>query len=157
MDNIKQLSLQEEFAPHNECFGCGPSNKLGLQIRSFVSDNSLVATFSPQAHHKAFDNILSGGIIGALLDCHSNWCAAYFIMKNRSENILPCTVTAKYSVQLLAPTPMNTPLTLIATPTLIGEKKAEISAKLMADNICTASCEGLFIAVKPGHPGYHRW
>jgi hypothetical protein len=153
----KEISLQEAFAPHNECFGCGPSNKLGLRIRSFVSGDSLIATFMPQDHHKAFDNILSGGIIGALLDCHSNWCAAYFIMKNRLEENLPCTVTAKYSIQLLAPTPMNTPLSLIATPLLITEKKAEISAKLLAHDICTATCEGLFIAVKPGHPAYHRW
>lgn len=152
-----QFSLQEQFAPHNECFGCGPSNDRGLRIRSFVSGDSLVATFTPQNHHKAFDNILSGGIIGTLLDCHANWCAAYFIMKNRGEEGLPCTVTAKYSIQLLAPTPMNIPLRLIATPTLITEKKAEISAKLMAHDTCTATCEGLFVAVKPGHPGYHRW
>jgi len=157
MNDHQSLSLQEEFAPHNECFGCGPSNKLGLRIRSFVSGDSLVATFIPQEHHKAFDNILSGGIIGTLLDCHSNWCAAYFIMKNRAEESLPCTVTAKYSVQLLAPTPLNIPLIITATPTLITEKKAEISAKLIANNMCSATCEGLFVAVKPGHPGYHRW
>ena len=146
-----------KFAPHNECFGCGPSNKLGLQIKSFVHGDSLIATFLPKAHHKAFDNILSGGIIGALLDCHSNWCAAYFIMKKRREESLPCTVTAKYCVQLLAPTPLDTPLSLIATPTLITDKKAEVSAKLIANNHTTATCEGLFVAVKPGHPGFHRW
>lgn len=157
MKDHDQLSLQEQFAPHNQCFGCGPSNKLGLQIKSFVNNNSLVATFLPQDHHKAFENILSGGIIGTLLDCHSNWCAAYFIMKARNEETLPCTVTAKYCVQLLAPTPMNTPLTLIATPILVTEKKAEISAKLLSQDTCTATCEGIFVAVKPGHPGYHRW
>lgn len=150
-------SLQEQFAPHNQCFGCGPSNKLGLRIRSFVDGNSLVATFKPEAHHQAFDNILSGGIVGTLLDCHSNWCAAYFIMKERQEQTPPCTVTAKYSVSLLAPTPMNMDLQLIATPTLVTPRKAEISAKLMAEGQCTATCEGLFVAVSPGHPGYHRW
>lgn len=150
-------SLQEQFAAHNQCFGCGPSNKLGLRIRSFVENNSLVATFMPENHHQAFDNVLSGGIIGTLLDCHSNWCAAYFIMKERHEDSPPCTVTAKYSVQLLAPTPMKHALQLIATPTLVTTKKAEISAKLIAEGQCTATCEGLFVAVSPGHPGYHRW
>lgn len=150
-------SLQEQFAPHNECFGCGPSNSLGLRIQSFVQGDELIATFMPQKHHQAFDNILSGGIVGTLLDCHSNWCAAYFIMKERGEETPPCTVTAKYAVQLLAPTPMKSPLQLIAKPTLLTGRKAEVSAKLIADGVCTATCEGLFVAVSPGHPGYHRW
>ena len=150
-------SLQDQFAPQNECFGCGPSNTLGLRIKSFVEGDELVATFTPDNHHKAFDNVLSGGIVGTLLDCHSNWCAAYAIMKKRGEKIPPCTVTAKYAVQLLAPTPMNCALKLIAKPTLVTEKKAEVSAKLIADGLCTATCEGLFVAVSPGHPGYHRW
>ena len=29
-------SLQETYAPHNACFGCGPANEKGLRIRSFV-------------------------------------------------------------------------------------------------------------------------
>jgi acyl-coenzyme A thioesterase PaaI-like protein len=150
-------SLQEEFAAHNQCFGCGPGNPQGLRIKSFVEGDILRATFMPEKHHQAFENVLSGGIIGTLLDCHSNWCAAYHIMKERKENSPPCTVTAKYSVQLLAPTPMNGPLEIIATPVLITPKKAEISAKILANGICTATCEGLFVAVSPGHPGYHRW
>ena len=29
-------SLQETYAPHNACFGCGPANTKGLHVRSFV-------------------------------------------------------------------------------------------------------------------------
>jgi hypothetical protein len=150
-------SLQDEFAPHNRCFGCGPSNDQGLQIKSFVEGNVLRALFRPKNHHQAFDNILSGGIVGTLLDCHSNWCAAYHIMKERMEQTPPCSVTAKYSVQLSAPTPMDCDLEIIATPTLITPKKAEISAHIVAKGQITATCEGLFVAVSEGHPGYHRW
>lgn len=150
-------SLQEQFASNNECFGCGPSNELGLRIKSFVDGENLIASFMPQKHHQAFDNILSGGIIGVLLDCHSNWCAAYSIMKKRNESTPPCTVTAKYNVELLAPTPMDQAIQIIATPILVTERKAEISAKLIAHGSVTATCTGLFVAVSPGHPGYHRW
>lgn len=150
-------SLQDQFAPHNECFGCGPSNQRGLRIKSYVENDELVATFTPEDHHKAFDNILSGGIVGTLLDCHSNWCAAYSIMKKRDLESPPCTVTAKFAVELLAPTPMTTLLTIKARATLVTERKAHIHAELLADGVCTATCEGLFVAVSPGHPGYHRW
>lgn len=151
------LSLQERFAPRNRCFGCGPSNDKGLRIRSMVEGDSLVALFTPEPHHQAFDNILSGGICGTLLDCHSNWCAAYFIMQERKEDTSPCTVTARYTVELKAPTPMNTELKIIARPIKISTRKGEIHAEIWANNQITATCEGIFVAVNPGHPGYHRW
>jgi acyl-coenzyme A thioesterase PaaI-like protein len=150
-------SLQDTFAPNNQCFGCGPDNPQGLQIKSMVEGESLVALFKPKSHHQAFDNVLSGGICGTLLDCHSNWCAAYFIMKLRQEGSPPCTVTAHYTVSLLAPTPMDKVLKIIARPKTVSERKAEISAELIAGEVCTAKCEGLFVAVSPGHPAYHRW
>ncbi|NBX75534.1 MAG: PaaI family thioesterase, partial [Proteobacteria bacterium] len=34
----QKLSLQETYAPHNACFGCGPANSKGLRIRSFAQD-----------------------------------------------------------------------------------------------------------------------
>lgn len=150
-------ALQDRFAPNNQCFGCGPKNTQGLQIKSYVKGDLVVAQFQPKSHHQAFDNVLSGGICGCLLDCHSNWCAAYAIMQERKEESPPCTVTARYAIELVQPTPMNTLLTLYAHVRLVTQKKAEIVAELMANDVCTARCEGLFVAVSPGHPAYHRW
>ena len=65
-------SLQDRFAPHNACFGCGPANEQGLRIKSMVQGDELLARWTPQSHHEAFPGMLNGGIIGALLDCHSN-------------------------------------------------------------------------------------
>jgi hypothetical protein len=150
-------AFQDIFAPQNKCFGCGPSNLQGLRIKSKLEGDLFVAYFDPEPHHLAFDNVLSGGICGTLLDCHSNWCAAYFIMKLRGEDAPPCTVTARYAVDLLMPTPMNTTLKIIARPKTVTAKKAEISAEIIANDVRTAQCEGIFVAVSPGHPGYHRW
>ena len=55
-------SIQEAYAPDNRCFGCGPANDKGLRIRSFEEGDQLVAEWSPQPHHQAFDGILNGGI-----------------------------------------------------------------------------------------------
>lgn len=151
------LSLQEQYAPNNQCFGCGPKNDQGLQIKSFVEGNHVIAHFTPKLYHQAFDNILNGGICGALLDCHSNWCAAYNIMKFRNLSSPPCTVTASYKVTLLAPTPLKSMLTLIARCESVNEKKAIINADIIADDRITAQCQGVFIAVNEGHPAFHRW
>lgn len=149
-------SLQDLYAPNNFCFGCGPKNPKGLQIKSMVDGESLVAYFTPQTHHQAFEDVLSGGICGTLLDCHSNWCAAYFIMKHRNEKTPPCTVTARYAVELLEPTSMA-PLKIIATPQTVSERKATITAQIVVNGIATAKCEGLFVAVSEGHKAFHRW
>jgi len=60
-------SIQETYAPQNRCFGCGPSNDKGLRIRSFEEGDELICEWRPQPHHLAFENVLNGGICGALL------------------------------------------------------------------------------------------
>jgi acyl-coenzyme A thioesterase PaaI-like protein len=150
-------SLQETYAPHNACFGCGPSNEKGLKIRSFVQGDEVVAEWSAQPHHEAFPGVLNGGIIGALLDCHANWTAAYHLMKQAGAESPPCTVTAEFSVRLLRPTPTTGTLTLTAKPLEIKGDRAVIHAELRADGKVCDTCTGTFVAVKPGHPAYHRW
>ena len=70
------ISLQEKYAPNGICFGCGCKNQKGLQIKSYISSDLITASWNPQKHHEAFPGVLNGGIIGSLLDCHSNWAAA---------------------------------------------------------------------------------
>ena len=156
-------ALQDRYAPNNGCFGCGPANDKGLRIKSHVGDDGreLVATFTPEPHHQAFGGVLNGGIIGALLDCHANWTAAYHLMRDRGEDAPPCTVTADYAIRLKRPTPLDGPVTLRAWPVTIEGDKAVIEATLEADvggeRKVTATCRGTFVAVKEGHPAFHRW
>jgi acyl-coenzyme A thioesterase PaaI-like protein len=150
-------SLQERYAPHNRCFGCGPANDKGLRIRSFVEGDEVVATWTPQPHHEAFPGILNGGICGALLDCHSNWAATHHLMKATGAATPPCTVTADFAVTLRRPTPMDGPLTLRAHVVESDGDRAVVEASIEAKGTVTATCRGTFVAVKEGHPAYHRW
>jgi acyl-coenzyme A thioesterase PaaI-like protein len=150
-------SLQETYAPHNRCFGCGPANEKGLKIRSFPEGDEVVAEWRPQPHHQAFEGVLNGGICGALLDCHSNWTAAYHLMKKRGVEGPPCTVTADFHVKLKRPTPMGALLHLRARVVESDDSKATVEATLEANGKVTATCRGTFVAVEEGHPAYHRW
>ncbi len=150
-------SLQETYAPHNACFGCGPANPRGLRIRSMVEGDEVVATWHAEPHHEAFPGMLNGGIIGSLLDCHSNWTAAWHLMTRAGVDRPPCTVTADYAIKLLRPTPTDGPISLRAWVAESTDKKAVIDAELCArDKVC-ATCRGTFVAVTEGHPAYHRW
>jgi len=150
-------ALQDRYAPHNACFGCGPANSKGLRLKSHVVGDAVVAVFTPEPHHEAFPGVLNGGIIGALLDCHGNWTAAYSLMRARGEATPPCTVTADFHVKLRAPTPMGQELHLVARPVSCEGDKCTVDAELSAGGKVTASCRGTFVAVKEGHPAYHRW
>jgi len=150
-------SVQETFAPNNQCFGCGPANDKGLRIRSFEEGGELVAEWRPQPHHQAFDGILNGGITGALLDCHSNWAATMHLMHKHGETTPPCTVTADFHVTLKRPTPMDATLKLRAHVVESTDDRAIVDASIEANGKITATCRGTFVAVKEGHPAYHRW
>jgi uncharacterized protein (TIGR00369 family) len=151
-------SLQETFAPHGVCFGCGLANEKGLRIRSYPENDEVVCTWTPERHHEAFEGVIAGGIVGTLLDCHSNWTAAWALMRRADVPFPPCTVTAEYAVKLLRPAPARQgPVRLRAWPVEVGEDRAVVEASLEAGGKVCATCRGTFVAVKPGHPAYHRW
>ena len=150
-------SLQESFAPNSICFGCGPANPKGLHIRSFVQGDELVADWTPESHHEAFPGMLNGGIIGALLDCHSNWTATWAFLRRSGAKVPPCTVTADFHVVLKRPTPSDAVLKLRARATELSDDRAVIDATLEANGKVCATCKGTFVAVKEGHPAFHRW
>jgi len=161
MPPTAEPSLQERFAPGNRCFGCGPANEKGLRIRSFPAvddlEGTVVAEWTAEAHHEAFEGMLNGGIIGALLDCHSIWTAVWFLMQRDGLEVAPCCVTAEFHVTMKAPTPSGRPVRLSARVVESGKSSVRVEATLSSGDRATATCTGTFVAVKPGHPAHHRW
>lgn len=154
---MPELSLQEKFAPLSACFGCGPANAKGLRIRSIVEGDTVVATWRPEPQHEAFPGMLNGGIIGALLDCHCNWTAAWHLMNRHHLDRPQCTVTADYAIKLLRPTPTDGPIELSARVVASTDDRATVEGVLTAAGKPRATCRGTFVAVQPGHPAFHRW
>ncbi len=150
-------SLQETYAPHNACFGCGPANEKGLHVRSFAQGEEVVAEWQAEPHHEAFPGVLNGGIIGSLLDCHCNWTAAWHLMKQSGAATPPCTVTADYAIVLKRPTPTTGPISLKARVLSSTEDRVVVEGELWAGGKLCDTCKGTFVAVKEGHPAFHRW
>ena len=154
---MPELSLQERYSPQSICFGCGPANPKGLHVRSFEEGDGLVADWTPEPHHEAFDGAVGGGILGTLLDCHSNWTAAVHLMKAVGREAPPCTVTSEFHVRLLRVTPSDGTLRLRARVVESGPDRATVEASVEAEGQTTATCRGVFVAVKEDHPAFHRW
>lgn len=159
-------SLQRRYAPDSRCFGCGPANEHGLRIASFEADvdadtnvhpGELVADWQPLPYHAAFDDVLNGGIVGALLDCHSNWAAAIHLMHETGAKGPPGCVTAEMAVRFGRPTPTDRPVRLRAWPVGRDGQRVAVDAELLSGGIVTATCHATFVAVGPDHPAFERW
>jgi len=154
---VTSQSLQDRYAPNNKCFGCGPANAKGLRIKSRVEGDVVVADWTPEPHHEAFPGMLNGGIVGALLDCHSNWTAAWHLMNTQKLDVPPSTVTSEFHVKLKRPTPSMGPVRLRARVVETQGDRVVVEAELEADGKVTSTCRGVFVAVREGHPAFHRW
>jgi acyl-coenzyme A thioesterase PaaI-like protein len=153
-------SLQARFAPAGRCFGCGPANPIGLHVGSRPSEDDaavLVARFVPGPEHEAFAGVVNGGILGTLLDCHANWTAAWHLMRTRSADRPPTTVTLEYSIRMRRPTPSDRPVDLRAWVVDSAEDRATVEAEISSDGVVTATGRGTFVAVGPNHPAFDRW
>ena len=154
---MSKKAVQDEYAPNSICFGCGPSNKEGLQIKSYRTEEGLEMEFKCEEKHQAFPGVINGGVIGSLIDCHGNWTAAIAIMDKNGFDEPQCTVTAQYEVKLNRPTPFGPKLKLKSRVLALQEDRAEVIIELKANGKTCATGRGLFVAVKEGHPAYHRW
>ena len=155
---MNSASLQERHASEGRCFGCGPQNADGLRIRSFeCPDGTVVADWQPRAEHEAFDGFVNGGIIGTLIDCHSNWTAIAALLGRSGATEAPSTVTAEYAVRFRRPTPSDRPLRLVGRAVEVGEDRVTVETTVEVDGIATATGRATFVAVRPGHPAFGRW
>ena len=113
-------SLQDTAAPEGVCYGCGSNNPHGLHIKSYWHEDGVhvVAEHLPDARYCGWPDLVYGGLIAMLVDCHSNWTvmAYHYRAEDRQSESLPrinC-VTGNLGIKFIKPTPMGVPLTLRA-------------------------------------------
>jgi acyl-coenzyme A thioesterase PaaI-like protein len=125
--------------PEATCYGCGPANPHGLHIKSYWSADGaeVVCTFTPRPEHNAgFQNIMYGGLVASLCDCHSIWTAIAW--SYRAEGLphgsapVIAYVTGNLNVTYHAPTPLDRPLVLRARVETLAARKAEVVCALHA-------------------------
>jgi acyl-coenzyme A thioesterase PaaI-like protein len=112
------LAFQDQI-PGNHCWGCGPLNERGLQIKSYWDGEESICHWTPRLPFAAGPtHILNGGIIATIIDCH---CVCTAIAGHYRAEGRPMTsdppiwcVTAHLDVDYLAPTPLDREVTLRA-------------------------------------------
>ena len=136
----------------SHCHGCGPDNEKGLQIKSFWDGDDAVAIWEAQPHHcGGRQEIVNGGIVATLIDCHSlNLAIAHaYRAEGRGIGSAPRIgyVTGNLNVSYLKPTPMNEALHLRARITKVEGRKAWVHCTLSAGGEVCATGEVLGVRV----------
>ena len=144
-------AIQDQISG-NHCFGCGPRNEGGLQIKSYwTGDNQTTVRFEPQKHQCAGPaDLVNGGIIATVIDCHGV-CTAMahaYRLEGRTIGSDPKLwfVTGSLQVSYKAPTPIATPFDVVAEVTEWAEKKTIVRCELISgEQVCAT---GEIIAVR---------
>ena len=150
---MNKPALQDIVVPEGICFGCGPKNPEGLQIKSYWDEDNVhvIATHMPDEKYNGWPGLVYGGLIACLIDCHSNAAAIayHYRNENRDEKTSPLIncVTGTLNIKYIKPTPMGVLLTLKARLEGKIERKTRIICDLYAGDTLTAIGDSIFVRV----------
>ena len=148
---MERRAIQDQLRIENHCYGCGPDNPDGLQLKSYWEGEETVALFQPRPAFMAGPrHVLNGGVIATVLDCHGicTAVAAGYRALGRpmgSEPLLWCA-TARLEVEYLRPTPLGPELTLRAQVEATEGRRTTVLGRLFAEGIECA--RGRVVAVQ---------
>ena len=142
--------------PELTCFGCGPANPSGIQLKSHLAEGgeSLVAVVDPDPRFTSgAQNVAYGGYLASLVDCHSIWTAiaSAYRAEGRPLGSAPriAYVTAELDVRYLRPTPTDRPIHLRAWVEGEVGRKTRVRCELGSGGEVSASAEVLAVRVAP--------
>jgi len=151
---VEHPAIQDQFRRNNYCWGCGQSNDHGLKIKSYWLGDEAVCTWQPEEYHAAGpQNVVNGGIVATLIDCHSacTAMAAAYQSEGReigSEPHIWCA-TAHLEVTYLRPTSLGEPISLRARVKEMGESKIIVTCSVSANGEECARGEVVAVRVPP--------
>jgi acyl-coenzyme A thioesterase PaaI-like protein len=143
--------VQDLLGIENHCYGCGPENPDGLRIKTLWDGKEGICRFQPRSAFMAGPtDVLNGGVIATIIDCHSigTAIASTYEIEGRpigSQPLVRC-VTGKLEVEYLRPTPLRAPLILRASVESRDERRIRVRCVLSAsDKECARA---LVVAVR---------
>ena len=150
--------------PDLTCFGCGPANVDGLHLESYVGEGgeTLVATVNPdETFNSGTPNVMYGGHIASLIDCHSVWTAITFAYRAEGRPLGSAPriayVTGRLNVDFQRPTPLDRPVHLRAWVDGDVARKTTVRSELGPEGTTTASGEVVAVRIDPSDvAGHHQ-
>ncbi|MNP22703.1 hypothetical protein D3C76_1153870 [compost metagenome] len=110
-----------------------------------------MAQHLPDPQFCGWPDLVYGGLIAMLVDCHSNWTvmAYHYRAEQRALESLPrinC-VTGNLGIKFIKPTPMGVPLALRARVEGEVGRKCRVICEVYAGDVLTAIGDSIFVRV----------
>ena len=137
-NSAQNVSYFQDAMAHNHCYGCGRVNATGLRISSRWDDEDpalSICEFKPMIHHSAYpQDVVNGGIIATLIDCHSI-CTSIADAYRRAgravgEGQLILHVTGSLQVRYIRPTPISGPLRVVGRIVEVGDRTTKVESNV---------------------------
>lgn len=148
------MTAVQDRIPHNHCYGCGPENADGLQIKSYWDGTESICRYMPRPEQCAGPTqYVYGGTIASLIDCHcvGTAIANYYDRDGFEIGDGPpiWCVTGNLNVSYLKPTLIDRAVELRATIDECSDRKTLVKCTLSSDGTVTAEGEVIAIRVSP--------
>jgi acyl-coenzyme A thioesterase PaaI-like protein len=142
----------QDLIPRNHCWGCGPENAQGLQIKSHWEGEGAVCMWQPRPPFFAGPtHIVYGGLIASLIDCHSviTAIADAYRSEGRAIGSSPDIwyATAALNMTYLRPTPIDAPVRLEATIKERAGRRTTVVCTLSSGDEACARAEVVAVRV----------
>lgn len=127
----------EKSAKDYQCFGCSPHNAGGLQMKFYVEDGCLFATWQPTKKFEGYTGVVHGGIQSTLMDEIASW----FIY----TLIGTAGVTKSMHVEYISPTRItSSPILLKAELKKQINNEVYLNVTLSSEDKITATAEVVY-------------
>jgi acyl-coenzyme A thioesterase PaaI-like protein len=147
----KTITYFQDHMPENVCFGCGSQHPEGLRIKSYWENELAVCVWQPEEKYHGWSDLLNGGIMATLIDCHCMGSAmAYaYQSENRSLDSEPIYryATGTLAVKYLKPTSTHHPVRIEAKIVNVKGRKTEMKCEFFSQGEKTAEAEVVGIRV----------
>lgn len=135
------------------CYGCGRLNEQGHHFKTRWDGDQTVTEYTPNPEHIAIPGYVYGGLIAALIDCHSTGSASLALYRRDGHEpgdaeTPPRCMTASLTVDYLKPTPLGVALEVRGTIAEMGTRKVVVTSELMADGQVTVRSRVVAVAAR---------
>ncbi len=126
---------------YDTCFGCGPSNPIGLGLDDFEQSGNMVrATFQPRSDFNGFADVLHGGIVATALDEIMAWTAIL------AEGVM--VMTGKLDLRFGKPAGVASTFDLEGEVVERRGRRLQITGRMVDQGTIVAEAFGLFMAIE---------
>jgi acyl-coenzyme A thioesterase PaaI-like protein len=142
----------QDYMDDNVCFGCGIHNAEGLQIKSFWEGEECICNWNSEEKYNGWQNLLNGGVLATLVDCHCMAAATSYAYKLEHERSWHSEPTYRYAtgtmtVKYLRPTPNDKAIQLRAQVIEVKGKKTTVHCTVWVAGVQTAEADVIAIRV----------